>query len=51
MLSICLSGRPLTIASMVLIAGFAKAALSQAQEAMPAGHHHPNSSEQPLKRG
>jgi hypothetical protein len=34
---------------MVLIAGFATAALSQAQEAMPAGHHHPNSSEQPVE--
>jgi hypothetical protein len=34
---------------MVLIAGFATAALSQAQEAMPAGHHHPNPSEQPVE--
>ena len=39
MLSICRSGRPLTIASTVLMAGFATAALSQPQEAVPARHH------------
>jgi hypothetical protein len=38
--------RPLTIASTVLIVAFATAGLSRAQEAIPAGHHHPSGSEQ-----